>query len=243
MSQLSLLPVKVTAVVPSSQVGLDGADLKWVARGDDGHDYAMKTIEDSETLPLSEWVCYALWAECGLPVPDCAALAQQGKAPAFGSRIELRSSQLPKGNAAHYTVVQYFGAHRADVAKLYPADAFLPNVDRHGRNVLFRQQLTGTVMVCIDFSRAWLQTGKPFGDMTNLAGSNTQAWWQFFRDQMSVAPDHSSLDKILALPDEWMLETIGRAPPEWSSSVNLTAVDDFWRQSRQARGADAKMWL
>jgi len=243
MAQLSLLPVNVTAIVPSVSVGLDGKDLKWVARGDDGNDYAMKTVADSETLPLSEWVCYSMWGECGLPVPDCAVLVRRSDPPAFGSRIELQSYQLPKGPASFYTIAQYFRPHLADLGRLYPADAFLPNNDRHGRNVIFRQQLTGTTMVSIDFSRAWLQSGQPFGDMNSLTGSHTAKWWHHFRDLMNVKADHDALDKILALPDDWMLKTISQAPAEWSANINLTAVDDFWRNQRQARATSAKMWL
>lgn len=247
MAQLSLLPVKIRRVVPSSALGFDGKTLRWVARCDDGNDYAIKKMADSPTLslPLSEWVCYAFWGECGLPVPDCAVLTSDVEPPAFGSRLVLGAIQLPKNPAspAPYTIAQYFGPHRSDVAKLYPADAFLPNRDRHGRNVIFRPQVTGTTMVSIDFSQAWLETGAPFGDMATLAGSNTEAWWRHFRDRMQISPDHSALDLLLALPDDWLRTTIGRAPAEWSAHIDLTAADDFWRNARHARGASAKMWL
>lgn len=245
MAQLSLLPVTIQRVVPSGALGMDGNTLKWVARCDDGNDYAIKKMTDSPTLPLSEWVCYAFWGECGLPVPDCAILMSSVEAPAFGSRIVLGSTQLPKGAAgtAPYTIAQYFGPHRADIARLYPADAFLPNRDRHGRNVVFRPQVTGTTMVSIDFSQAWLETGAPFGNMSALQGSNTEDWWHHFRDRMGISADHSALDTIVNLPDQWMRDTIGRAPSEWSSMIDLTAVDDFWRNERRARGASAKIWL
>lgn len=75
MPQLSLLPVNVVHVVPSAAVGVDGADLKWIARGDDGYEYAMKTVGESHTLPLSEWVCYALRVCEGLrPTFECVDL-------------------------------------------------------------------------------------------------------------------------------------------------------------------------
>lgn len=242
MTQLRLLPVTVTQIVPSSTYGLDGVDLKWIARGDDNFEYAMKTMADHPFLPITEWVCYSLWGACGMAVPECAVLEVPGQPPAFGSRIVVGAYQVPK-TADLFTIAARFRPHLGELAKLYPLDAFLPNPDRHARNVLMRPQLGGEVLVSIDFSRAWLVNGVPFGDMNSLAGSNTETWWRFFKNRMSVIPDHSPLDKISALPDDWMRTTLSEAPAEWLSGVDLDAISEFWKTSRADRVRDAKMWL
>ncbi len=91
---MSMLSVNVLHEVDSSTLGFDGADLKRIAHYDDGHDYAMKRVEDDHRLPLSEWVSYHLFKACGIPVPDYAILIRGQLPPAFGSRLVHGSSQI-----------------------------------------------------------------------------------------------------------------------------------------------------
>lgn len=244
MIQSSLMPVTIDRIAPSASLGLDGADLKWVAHGDDGNEYAMKTLDDHPLLPLTEWVCYRLWRACGLAVPECAILVSpEGLAPAFGSRLDLTARQLPK-KFDILTVAATFERHGAALGALYPLDAFLPNPDRHGRNMMLRPQLTGESLVSIDFSRAWLITGQPCGDLAALAPDcQTTQWWRYFRDSLYVKADFTALDKVAALPDTWMSDTIAQTPPQWQAGIDLDAVNSFWQKERRARIDSAKIWV
>lgn len=243
MSQASLFPVNVIYTLPSSAAGLDGADLKWLARGDDGHDYAMKTMDDHPALPLTEWVCYQLWRACGLPVPDCAALYQADKLPAFGSRFELNSAQLT--STSPLTIASFFGPHLPAIAALYPLDAFITNNDRHGRNMLVRQGLVADALVSIDFSRAAMVAGKPFGKQALLKrpDCNTTQWWRYFRDRLKVQADMRALDAAGKLPGHWLADTINQAPEPWRQGIDLQAICSFWEKRRTARAKFARMWL
>lgn len=244
MIQSSLLSVTVLRISPSASVGLDGADLKWVAYGDDGNEYAMKTLDDHPLLPLTEWVCYRLWRACGLAVPECAILTSKiGLPPAFGSRLDLTTRQLPKKFDA-LTIASTFGPHKAALGLLYPLDAFLPNPDRHGRNVLLRPQLMGESLVSIDFSRAWAITGEPFGDPNALTPDcHTTKWWRYLRDNLQVQASFLALDKVANLPDNWMSETLAQTPTSWQAGIDLEAVSNFWKKHRPARTHSARMWL
>lgn len=91
--QASFLPVRVLREVDST---FDGADLKRIARGEDGFDYAMKRIQEHPHLPLCEWVSYHLCRAVGIQTPDFAVLdCGDTLPPAFGSRIEY-TKQIDK---------------------------------------------------------------------------------------------------------------------------------------------------
>jgi hypothetical protein len=243
MTQASLFPVNIVHKVDPSLAGVDGADLKWLAQGDDGHTYAMKTLNEHPALPMTEWVCYRLWKDCGLFVPDCAALHEPGQPPAFGSRFEQNALQL-QHNPNAYTIAALFASHLREIGAIYPMDAFITNNDRHGRNLLVRQTVMGNVLLSIDFSRAAMVMGKPFGKQTLLQKPcNTLDWWRYFRDQMHASADLRALQSAAALPMNWLEQVVDQAPPEWSASIDRDKLFWFWKKRRTSRVKFAKMWL
>jgi hypothetical protein len=238
--QSSLLDVQVLYEVDSSY---DGKDLKKLARGDDGFDYAIKRLSDGPFIPISEWVGYQLWQDCGLLVPEFAALHYiDGQPPAFGSRIQLNATQLKK-LPDKITIAGFFRPHLSVLSLTYPLDAFLPNKDRHGRNFLERPTLTDPNLLSIDYSQAWLCTGLPLGDLTSLNLSQTASWWKHFKHRMGVPSNWEALEKAVNLPDDWMMNVLNRAPSAWLKGVDLASIDAFWKSDRPARMQLAKDWI
>ena len=241
VNQTSFLTVQVMYEVDSSRF-FDGADLKRVARGDDGNDYAMKRLTDHPLLPISEWLGYRLFRACGLKTPDYAVLYHDdGQPPAFGSRIDLTTRQIAKDPNA-FTVAGFFGPHLDELGRIYPMDAFLPNPDRHGRNLLKRVTLTGDELLCFDYSRASLVTGLPFGNTDSMNNSLTAQWWQHFRRNMAVQADHSALNRVQELPNDWIIKTLNEAPDPWLGGVDPVTIDAFWRNNRDHRIDFSKNW-
>jgi hypothetical protein len=240
--QMSMFSINVLHEIDSSTLGFDGADLKRIAHCDDGHDYAMKRVEDDPRLPLSEWVSYHLFKACGVLVPDFAILKRDQLPPAFGSRIVPNSNQIQK-NPDAYAVTAYFSNHHSELSLIYPMDAFLPNPDRHGRNILKRQAALGESLLAIDFSRAWLMNGTPFGDESCLAGSNSETWWKYLHGRLNIKANYLALDKIVnQLNDDWLSSVVNLAPDEWKISINVNEVNEFWMKQRFNRVSFAKSW-
>lgn len=234
--------VRVQFEVDSRQLGLDGADLTRIARGDDQRDYAVKSLETDAALPLTEWVCYHLWRDCGLATPDFAVLEYaDGRPPAFGSRFEALARQVRRDPDA-YTIAGFFAPHLRGLSRVYPLDGFVTNPDRHGRNFVERPEIAGAVLVCIDFSRAWVTAGAPFGSETAMRTCQSLAWWRHFRDRMGAKADDAALPAVQELDTGWLERTIFGAPPQWRDHVDVDAACGFWRESRVQRILFAREW-
>jgi hypothetical protein len=238
--QQRLYPVNLKYELPKGP-SIDGADLKVIGHCDDGFDYALKRPEDGQFLPITEWVCYHLCRAVGIATPDFAIVNRAGALPAFGSRWEHDASQLE--DLQPFSIAAFFAHHIARLASIYTLDAALPNVDRHGRNMMTRHTSAGDVLLAFDFSRAWLQTGTPFGDLSRLNGSNTSEWWSYFHSTMSVNRDDMTLAKIEDLPAKWLCAVFRGAPAEWVKPIPIRATLRFWKHDRTGRCADASKWL
>ncbi len=241
MNQSGLFEVNVIWETDSTAL-FDGADLKRIARGDDGRDYACKRIADGPTIPISEWIGYQLWRACGMLTPDFSVLRySDGSPPAFGSRIELQANQV-KNNPDHYSIIGFFRPHLRTVSLAFPLDAFYINPDRHGRNFLERPTLTDPELLCFDFSRAGAANSNPWGDEQSMATCNTAAWWNFFKNLMKASVDLTALQRASQLSDAWFEEQLHAAPSEWTSPIRIDEAVHFWHASRHARAEFAKQW-
>jgi len=243
MKQIPLLEVTILHEVDSTTL-FDGADLKRVARGDDGYNYACKRLQDGPAIPLSEWVGYHLWRACGLLTPEFAVLHYpDGAPPAFGSRLDIPAlaNQLPQGSAP-YGIVQFFREHLPVLSRCYPLDAFYINPDRHGRNFLPRPSLGGSDLMAIDYSRAWIATGQPFGAQDAMQTCNSRDWWNFFRDHMQVQARFDALDSLLTLDDNWLAVVLHAAPVQWRIPFDTDKILAFWHDERPTRAEFARQW-
>lgn len=238
--QQNLLPIRILSEVDATEFGLDGKDLKRLAKCDDGHTYAMKRVQDHPLLPLCEWVGYHLCRACGVLTPDFSILTPYDGAPSFGSRIASYSQIEHQPGAGR--VVNFFHGQEASLSRVYALDAFLINPDRHGRNLFLRTDAGGTSLLAFDFSRAWLRTGNPFGNDEALRGSSTQDWWQMFK-RMKAALDQGTISRIETLGNGWLGSVIQAAPLEWRVSIDEVEVVDYWTNHRKRRLRWAELWL
>jgi hypothetical protein len=238
--QQRLYPVNLKFELPKGP-SVDGADLKVIGHCDDGFDYALKRPEDGVLLPITEWVCYHLCRAIGIATPDFAVINRAGASPAFGSRWEQNASQLT--DLQPFSIATFFAPHIARLESIYTLDAVLPNYDRHGRNMMRRHTSAGDLLLAFDFSRAWLQTGTPFGDLASLNGSHTGKWWDYFHSTLSANCDDATLAKIEALPANWLCAVFRVAPTEWVKPIPIRATLRFWKHARADRCAAAAKWL
>lgn len=218
------------------------ADLKAVGFGDDGHQYALKRLEDGALLPITEWVSYHLCRSVGIQTPDFNVVWRASGDPAFGSRWETNAQQLG-APPTPLRLLQFFQPARSQIESIYAVDAFLPNNDRHGDNILFRPTALGLLPLAYDFSRAWLISGVPFGDMASLTPQcRTSEWWEYLKQQYGYQPAIATLDAICGLPSDWLSNVIEAAPPQWRMFA-LQQTVDAWINDRQSRKAQAGAFL
>ena len=233
--QTSLVPIRIIQQLPSS---LGTADLKTIGLGDDGFEYALKRIEDHPLLPISEWVGYQLSRSIGLYTPDFSAVWLDDKTPAFGSRWE-QAAQI--GVPPHpVEIARYFGGSMRELTEpIFAVDTFLPNVDRHVRNFMWRNTPNGLVPLAFDFSQAWLMTGLPFGVRPMPNGCHTTTSWKYFRGQFGYQLPAQTFQKIIDLPDEWLERVLRAAPFQWLESFDVDSTINQWVLYRQERCTQA----
>ena len=226
------------------------ADLKLIGHGDDSHKYALKTIEDHPLLPITEWVSYHLCRAIGIPTPDFYIVDRSNGTQAFGSRFETNADQFspsqPVNEPQLTRLMRLFGGvNSLHVSGIYGLDLFLPNIDRHLNNFLFRLSGKSTIPLAFDFSQAWIILNLPFGMDHWPAKCKSEITREFLRSHGLIAPKQTeeSLDKIAALPNSFMRDIISAAPQQWVSSFNKELTIEFWEQKRIDRISIAKTML
>lgn len=233
--QPQLVPIQIINEFPSSG---SSADLSRIGVGDDGNQYALKTLGDSPFLPISEWVGYHLCHALRIKTPDFAAVKMIDGSLAFGSLWDFSLEQFPKFPTP-VDFVNFFAPLKDQIAEIYAVDVFLPNEDRHGRNFLFRRTALSTFPLAFDFSRAWLMLGLPFGKELT-APCNTLNWWNYLKQQLGLLPALHILDEIEQLPDNWLEGILNLAPASWTASFDVSKCVDFWQNERQVRRRHAQ---
>lgn|GEM_PF-2685775 len=228
--QNTLFPIDIIQQFPSTG---STADLRLVGIGYDNHQYALKTLNDSPLLPISEWVGHHLCNSIGISTPDFAIVKLLDQSLAFGSRWNFSTTQLPKVPSM-LDFNHYVTPFKQELAEIYATDLFLPNEDRHMRNILYRQGVTGLVPLSFDFSRAWVSLGLPFG--TELSKTTrTFEWWSYLKKEFNLLPSLDTLKSIEGLPNTWLEDVLSAAPSSWVSSFDTTESVNFWKTKRTER--------
>jgi hypothetical protein len=229
--QTSLVPIRIINELPAN---LDTADLKTIGLGDDGFTYALKRLQDHPLVPICEWVGYQLSRSVGLFTPDFSVVWLNQETPAFGSRWEdVVQIGLPHNPLE---VVRYFGGSmRQLVEPIFAVDAFLPNIDRHGRNFMWRKAFSGPIPIAFDFASAWLRTGLPFGIWPIPGEAKTMNSWHYFREQLDYQLPVQTFQKIMDLPDEWLERVLIAAPKQWLASFDVESTISYWVKQRYER--------
>lgn len=231
MVQKSLVPIRIVQQMPSNH---GTADLKAIGLGDDGFEYALKRLEDNPLLPICEWMGYHLSRAIGLFTPDFAPVWLDEETPAFGSRWEQTAQIGVPINPVE--IARFFGADmRLLTEPIFAVDAFLPNEDRHARNFMWRSIAVGPVPLAFDFSRAWLLTGLPFGDMPMVEGTATFLTWQYLKGQFGYQAPVQAIQKIADLPEDWLARVFNEAPKQWLAGFDSEPTINFWKHQRRKR--------
>lgn len=220
-------PVQIARTIPNP---FPTADLKSVAVGRDGFEYAVKRIEDHPYLPASEWLCYSLGYRVQIALPPFCVL-EDGSGEAFGSRFEGGIHQFSdiQGPQNQQQLLIDCGS---DMSRIIAFDLFVGNEDRHLNNFLFREQRLGgekTVMA-MDFSRSLLVRGWPNDTVPMHPTTKTMMvmgllkqaqTWDVTVAQMALASIHSISQAEVA---HWL----GEMPQSWLEPKKRQEISEWW---------------
>ncbi|KAF3999189.1 hypothetical protein [Glaciimonas immobilis] len=240
MSQQPLFEIEVKQLIPN---GMGSADLRYIAIGADGHEYAAKESSIANpSLPAAEYLGYCFSARCQIAVPATATLVMQDGTFALGSRFEGGvggfSALMPIDQSAA------LAACAAELSALLTLDIFLANDDRHGGNFLSRRlSLTGKwSMIAIDFSRAMWMGGFPKTDVSHTRkNGNTANTIQLMKNSLLWDNGRSSLTAsalgaitpqlygnwVAAMPPSWVNKEVAESVGWWASAERTQRISDL----------------
>lgn len=235
MSQLSLLPIKLIDEQPADRT--KSYDLAWIGFDEQDRRYALKTREpEAPLLPLIEWFCYHLCLQCGIPAPEFAVVVRLDGSRAFGSRWVENAWQFDPGSMDQTELEVKLDRARRDVSAMFAIDAFMPNTDRHFRNMLFSRAGARARALAFDWSRACLFEPWPWPPVCNSA----LAWAWLSRKKMTDSAAASrTLDRLQTISETEIRSILAFAPEEWSEGIDIDGTANWWRENKEQRAADA----
>ncbi len=227
MPQNNLFMVKI---IREKQNTSGSLGLKFFGSGDDGHDYALKTLSEGLLLPATEWVCYSLCRAIGLSTPDFLAVERLDGSIAFGSRMENADQFRPTSGVVE--LVKLFSSNVLEHSRIYGADAFLGNIDRHLGNFLFRSRSTGLLPLAFDFDQAWVNLAIPFGVIPWSQNCKSHLAMKFLESKsyFDKASANQAGQALVSLPDDALQAALDGCHQSWTTGINWTKTLDVWNQ-------------
>lgn len=219
MFQESLFPVDI---IREEDFTGETAHLKKMGVTRNGERYALKTLDDHPLLPLTEWFCYRLCQDIGIPTPGFAVVKRPDGSYALGSRIDADTVLLGKITINPMGVWSWVAIVAAPLSGMLGIDYFLPNPDRHLNNVLCRPGPANTLIaLAFDWSLVpaimsapvfsmWPWSSGCNSDMvvTRMKGSgswNQNAAEEVVRKVGAVSPSRVR-EYLEAAPEPWRIQ-------------------------------------
>lgn len=228
MTQLTFLPVICdrTKAPPSS------TDADCIAIDDStAKRYLCKSGRDNLLLPATEWICAALARAVCIPIADSAVIQVKGDTELMYGSLWEGGEQ--KDSLAALPKVTNFEIFSDALA----FDFSVHNVDRHISNYLYLELAGDIVAKIIDASKAFIYHSMPPPPLPLDPDCPTilsKAHWNKFHPYTKTRAVGVT-QKILALPTDWMRQTLSGIPDEWLTITEAEELDRWWRDERLDR--------
>lgn len=215
--QRALFPVKIVNFYPNPT---DSSDLTLIGSGENGKDYAIKTVDDGNGyVAASELFCYELASRLKIPTPDYNIVFDKNGNLAFGSVWEGGVVLLSENNNLAKIMrdkIQVQGLVNF-FSRVFAFDLFVNNIDRHFGNFLVRNSFNSHIILAYDFSRACFETGLSGVDCLDEASNTMRSNKIIKRAKKYNSLEALSIFELLknmkreqvatiftAMPDEWL---------------------------------------
>jgi len=229
--QISLLPVQPVDEQPYER-GLD-KDLLWTGSDEQDRRYALKTVEASNPLlPLTEWLCYHLCAQIGVLTPAYAVVLRIDGSLAFGSQWESNARQFSPGRVSDAQFTTWVHETRVDISGMFALDAFMPNEDRHFRNMLFVDTGARLRALAFDWSRTRIFSPWPWP-------RESKSWssWNWLVNQKlhDLSALKAKLGRACEITGDRIAVILNAAPVEWRRNFDIDAAAIWWDANKAER--------
>ncbi len=235
MSQSSFLPIQCNRSKPKPT----GADADFIAICDATTErYLCKGQSNNPHLPSTEWICSSLARDVGLPVPPFSVIEMT-----TDPGVYLFGSQWIAGGI-DFTIALSKVSNPNSFSEIFGVDWFVHNDDRHLGNYLYIEIQGDIILRPMDFSRSWKYHGWPMPALPLNPLCNTMQHMPRWSAQFGYIKPFDILDRISALPADWMDKTLSSLPQAWISNAERTALIRWWGSSdRLMRINEAKSTL
>lgn len=237
MTQLSCLPTVTCqrtkpppATAAADFIGIDDVTThRWLCKGQTRH----------PMVPATEWLCSRLASACGLPVPPISVveLETMPGSTYFGSQWQGGSLEFLQamGRISNPHVFE----------RTHAVDLFVYNTDRHRGNYLYLELAGDIVARVIDFSHSWMVMGWPLPSLPMPACNTVKELPELLaQNTKGYQRPTDIIDRIAALPDDWMCNVMDEMPQEWLAPYLRMALEEWWLEdARTRRAIEAKSSL
>lgn len=236
MSQMSLLPVVLVDEQPADKD--KSKDLLWIGFDEQERRYALKTVEPTHPyLPLTEWLCYHLCGLAGILTPDFAVVRRLDGTEAFGSRWEESAKEFSPGKVSDAQFTAWLARSRSDVSAMFALDAFMPNLDRHFGNMLFKQAGERMRALAFDWSRTRLF--EPWPWPTDCQSAAAWKWLSAITPPLAdMAEVTARMQRIQSITGTQVEAILQAAPELWRDNFDCAAAAQWWQAHKTARAKD-----
>lgn len=144
--------------------------------------------------------------------------------------MEKADQMRPTSSVVEF--VRLFSSSVLEHSRIYGADAFLGNVDRHLGNFLFRSRSTGLLPLAFDFDQAWVNLLMPFGVIPWSQNCKSKSAMKFLESNgyFDKASAIQAGQALVSLPDNALQTALDTCHESWTTGINWTKTLDIWNQ-------------
>ncbi len=242
--QLSIFPIKITDTLPANT---HSAVLKLVGISDAGVKYAIKTLDDGDWIPITEWFCYWMCRAVGIATPAFDILQMPDGSKAFGSKWEPPSTFIcdvtrdDQSELMNKLLKVYSGSFSSMLA----LDFFLPNPDRTFFNMMFKYENNAYIPLAFDWDKVhsvkntFALTALNKETATYQCLKNIERFSQRLKKTLlSNTHKDSVFSSISQISAQQIQAIFDSAPPEWKANINVADIVNWWTQTNLQQRID-----
>ena len=242
--QLSIFPIKITDTLPANT---HSAVLKLVGISDAGVKYAIKTLDDGDWIPITEWFCYWMCRAVGIATPAFDILQMSDGSKALGSKWEPPSTFIcdvtrdDQSELMNKLLKVYSGSFSSMLA----LDFFLPNPDRTFFNMMFKYENNAYIPLAFDWDKVhsvkntFALTALNKETATYQCLKNIERFSQRLKKTLlSNTHKDSVFSSISQISAQQIQAIFDSAPPEWKANINVADIVNWWTQTNLQQRID-----
>lgn len=235
--QQSIFPIKIVDELPANT---HSASLKLIGISDTGTKYAVKTLNDGDWIPITEWFCYLVCRAVGIATPSFDILQMLDGSKAFGSKWEPPTTFICDMTRDYQPELmsKLLKVHSGSFSSMLALDFFLPNPDRVFTNIMLKQENGYYTPVAFDWDKVdgikntFASTALAKDTATYRCLKHIELFSQRL-NTMILSDNHSNsvFSKIAQINSQQIQAIFDSAPAEWKTNIQVADIVAWWTQT------------